>query len=400
MHPHEGCARSRLVSRARFDFGEIVRAHSEAYRARYPLSGEQAQVLRAVAACRSSALGGHLDVCLDCGYERPAYNSCRNRHCPKCQALEQHRWLEQRQRRILPTHYFHVVFTLPRELTALAPRNRSRLYELLMRSAAETLLQLGTDPKRLGAQLGITTVLHTWTRDLRLHPHVHAIVTGGGLSLDEQRWIDAGTRYLFPVKVLSRLFRGKLLDQLDPSQLELPPELQSQRAFAHFKSALYAKDWVVYAKRPFAGAQQVFAYLARYTHRVALSNHRLLEVTENAVTLATRDGNSVTLSPLELIRRFLLHVLPRRFVKIRHYGLMAASNVHTRLEIARELLLTRADAPGTNRTAEYHDEIDTAVLCLLRLTGIDLRLCPACGGLRLVRRPLQRARPPPERTSA
>ncbi len=302
----------------------------------------------AICACRTAQLGGHLDVCLDCGYKRPAYNSCRNRHCPKCQALDQHRCLERRLERILPVAYFHVVFTLPCELAPLGLRNRRIVYEMLFRAASETLLTLGKDPERLGALLGITMVLHTWTRDLRFHPHTHAIVTGGGLSLDGQRWLSTGGKYLFPVKLLGRLYRGKFLHHLarahQDGQLDLPAELAEDGGFDRLLEKLYAKDWIVYAKRPFAGPQQVFSYLGRYTHRVALSNHRILDVKDKTITLATRHKKTMMLSPEELIRRFLLHVLPRRFQKIRHYGLMASANVHSRLERARALLESTATA--------------------------------------------------------
>ena len=295
MHPQQGCARplDRKAGRSRYDLGEIFRAHIDAFRDRHILSPYQAQVVRAICACRTAQLGGHLDVCLDCGYKRPAYNSCRNRHCPKCQALDQHRWLERRLERILPVAYFHVVFTLPGKLASVGLRNRRLVYELLFRAAAETLLTLGKDPQRLGALLGITMVLHTWTRDLRFHPHVHAIVTGGGLSPDDQRWLSTGDKYLFPVKLLSSLYRGKFLGHLarahKDARLDLPAELAEDGGFDRLLSKLYAKDWIVYAKRPFAGPEQVFSYLGRYTHRVGLSNHRILDVTEKAITLATRN---------------------------------------------------------------------------------------------------------------
>jgi hypothetical protein len=370
------------------------------------VSTEQYRVLKAICACRTATLGGHLDVCLDCGYHRPAYNSCRNRHCPKCQALDQQRWLEARLERILPTSYFHLVFTLPAELAALGLQNRRLVYELLFRAASETLLDLGKDPDRLGAVLGITMVLHTWTRDLRFHPHVHAIVTGGGLSLDGQRWCDTGRRFLFPVTVLSRLFRGKFLHYLARARaggdLDVPEQLDDGGAFEHLLERLYTKNWIVYAKRPFAGAEQVFAYLGRYTHRVGISNHRILDVCEHAITIATRDGKTATLTPQQLIQRFLLHVLPRRFVKIRHFGLMASANVHSKLERARSLLAPIEPEPSP--TVAEHDRDDDNPSnepiddLIERLTGIDPRVCPVCNGRRMQRLPLQnllRARPPP-----
>ncbi len=356
-------------------------------------------MLRAICACRTAALGGHLDVCLDCGNQRPAYNSCRNRHCPKCQALDQHRWLEQRLDRVLPVAYFHIVFTLPSQLAALGLRNRRLIYGTLFKAASSTLLSLGKDPKRLGALIGATMVLHTWTKDLRFHPHIHAIVTGGGLSLDGASWRSANDKYLFPVKVIGKLFRGKFLHHLARARdkLVLPNNLSETGAFDRLLSDLYDTEWVVYAKRPFAGAKQVFSYLGRYTHRVGLSNHRILEANDTAIVIATSGGNTATLSPKQLIRRFLLHVLPPRFVKIRHYGLMASANVSSRLEIARALLLS---SHGDNEgRSDQTTSTETTNDLFERLTGIDLALCPRCSGSRIERFSLAAAgfaRPPPQ----
>jgi hypothetical protein len=356
--------------------------------------------MRDIEACRTAQLGGHLDLCLDCGHQRPAYNSCRNRHCPKCQSLDQERWLDGRLETILPVPYFHVVFTLPGELAPLTLHNRRLVFALLFRAASETLLTLGRDPKRLGGQLGITIVLHTWTRNLRFHPHVHCIVTGGGLSADGERWLEARQSYLFPVKVLSRLFRGKILDALtrahEQALLDLPDELVGEHAFAKLRSRLYDKEWVTYAKPPFAGPEQVFAYLGRYTHRVGLSNRRILDVQPDSVTLRTRGDDSVTLQPQELIRRFLLHILPRGFVKIRHFGLVASSNVKTRLETARRLLAEQAPRIEPPRDAESCNDWRTL---LEQLTGVDPTVCPACGSHRWARVSLETAqspRPPPD----
>ena len=356
--------------------------------------------MRSVEACRTAALGGHLDLCLDCSHERPAYNSCRNRHCPKCQSLDQSRWLAGRMETILPVPYFHVVFTLPSELAALARRNQRLVYNLLFQAASQTLLTLGRDPKRLGAQLGVTLVLHTWTRDLSFHPHVHCIATGGGLSADGSSWISANQDYLFPVFVLSALFRGKFLAGLNQANeqghLDLPEQLVGNRAFAVLRDQLYKKKWISYAKRPFAGPEQVFTYLGRYTHRVGLSNHRILDLTDTSVTLKTRGNETVTLAPEELIRRFLLHVLPLRFVKIRHYGLVASSNVKTRLELARQLLAEPAQLSGEIEPAA---NADWRAL-LEQHTGIDTSKCPECGSPRWVAVSLSAAlipRAPPTR---
>lgn len=376
---------------------DILRAHGETYRARHALTEAQGKAMWALVACRTAELGGHVDVCPDCGFQRPAYNSCRNRHCPKCQALAQLEWLEKRKARILPVHYFHVVFTLPHVLGLLGLRNQKLFYDLIFRAASQTLLALGRDPDRLGAQLGLTAVLHTWARNLQFHAHLHCIVTGGGLTADGTRWVATSRRYLFPVKVLGKLFRGKLLAALGQAHheglLDLPEEFVTPEAFADLRRRLQQKDWVVYAKRPFAGPEQVFSYLGRYTHRVGISNQRLLEVTDDSVTIATRDGKKATMDPEEFIRRFLLHILPCGFVKIRHYGLMASSNVNTRLEIARRLL---PPSPEPSHDPAQQEPEDWRSM-MLRLTGVDLTRCPVCGARLvslLVQPPPRRAYPP------
>ncbi len=286
--------------------------------------------MRAIETCRTAVLGGHVDVCDQCHFTRNAYNSCRNRHCPKCQNLAQAHWLDRQMARILKTHYFHVVFTLPGELRALALQNPSRIFDLLFEAASKTLLEVAHDEARLSALLGLTAVLHTWTRDLSFHPHLHCIVTGGGLSLDEEKWVSRHRgRYLFPIKVMSRLFRGKFMDALvrarDKGDLVFGGQsaaLTEGDVWAAFKERLYRKEWVVYAKRPFGGAEGVYKYLGRYTHRVGISNFRLQAVDENGVRFSTKHGKCATLKHEEFIRRFLLHVLPKGFVKIRHYGLL------------------------------------------------------------------------------
>jgi hypothetical protein len=377
---HQACVPKKGLPPPRHEVADIFRAHGEAYRARHALTEAQRKAMWALMACRTAELGGHVDVCPECDYRRPAYNSCRNRHCPKCQALAQQQWLEKRKACILPVHYFHVVFTLPHELGPLGLRNQKLFYELLFRAASQTLLILGRDPKRLGALLGLTAVLHTWARNLLFHPHLHCIVTGGGLTADGSRWLATSRRYLFPVKVLGSLFRGKLLATLEQAHrvglLDLPEDLATPEAFAELCGRLQQKSWVVYAKRPFAGPQQVFSYLGRYTHRVGLSNQRLLEVTEAAVSIVTRDGKTATMNPEEFIRRFLLHILPTGFVKIRHYGLMASSNVNTRLEVARRLL---APPPEPSHGPDEEEEPEDWRSMMIRLTGVDPTLCPACG---------------------
>jgi hypothetical protein len=342
----------------------LVRAAGEAFLSRPELRAEQRAVLRAIAACRTRALGGHVEECDACGYSAIAYNSCRNRHCPKCQGQAQLDWIEQRKARILPTSYYHVVFTLPSELRALALRNRETVYDLLFQCASQTLLELGRDPKWLGARLGVTAVLHTWTRDLSYHPHLHCIVTGGGLSLDGHRWVDGRKGYLVPLAVLGALFRGKILAALtqayERNELDLDgcaSELRDPLAFARLRDALYKMRWIVYVKRPFAGAEQVYTYLGRYTHRVGISNSRLIHFDGRRVTFRTKQRKTVTLSLEEFLRRFILHVLPRGFVKIRHYGLLAPAHATTTLETARRLLEANRRQPPCNSGQTRLDEV-------------------------------------------
>ncbi len=314
-----------------------MRAHGEAFVQSRALRPEQSAALRDIERCRTAALGGHLDVCTACGHEQPSYNSCRNRHCPKCQSLAQARWIDKRLERLLPVHYFHVVFTLPSELRAVAMRSREAVFDMLFASASQTLLTLARDPKRLGGELGVTMVLHTWTRELRFHPHVHAIVTGGGLSDGDARWVRARNDFLFPVRVMAALFRGKMLAALERAHARGCIDVGRVDL-----RALHRKSWVVYAKRPFGGPEQVVRYLGRYTHRVGISNQRLVSMDERGVTFRTKDGRAVTVAGHELLARFVEHVLPHRFVKIRHYGLHAASHATTRLEVARGRLTSSA----------------------------------------------------------
>ncbi len=395
MHAHGACLSARSGPRPRLEVAEVFARFGERYLESHHASADERKVMRAIERCRTAALGGHLDMCTTCGYERPAYNSCRNRHCPKCQALVQHRWLEARKHYILPVHHFHVVFTLPAELRAIARQNPKLVYDLLFRSAADTLLELGKDPARLGALLGLTAVLHTWTRELVFHPHVHCIVTGGGLSPDETRFVATRPDFLFPVRVMSTLFRGKLLAGLrrlwQGGELALHGKLARLRDGACFDELvdhLYQTDFVVYAKPPFGAAENVYAYLGRYTHRVGLSNNRILAIDDHGVCFATKHGKTATLAPVEFIRRFLQHVLPRGFTKLRHYGLLSSQNVKTKLQTARRLLAGDHAEPRDVPT----DDI-TWRERLFALTGIDLRLCPRCRRASMARLPL--GHPPP-----
>lgn len=365
----------------------MLRTFVEAYRSKYGLTPEHQRVVDDLMACRTERLGGHLDICDTCGFAAPSYNSCLNRHCMKCQSLRQAKWVLARMQRILPVPYFHVVFTVPAELQSLARANRRIFYKLLFGAAAETLLDLSRDPERLGATPGVTAVLHTWRRDLGFHPHVHCIVTGGGLAPDESRWVHPRYegRYLFPVCVISDLFRGKFLAALsravDAGEIVLGDgdAAVEGEAFAELKDALYRKRWITYAKRPFAGPEQVLRYLGLYTHRVGISNHRLISMDAESVTFGTKGGGVARLPGVEFVRRFLQHVLPSRFVKIRHYGLHAPSNVNTKLERARALLAAeghRADPPP----------VPSSPLELLELiTGKAPGRCPECKVGTLVR---------------
>lgn len=352
------------------EIAHVFRDCAETYADSRILPPSHTAVLRAVARCRTPALGGHMQLCVDCDYAKIAYNSCRNRHCPTCQSGRQRAWVAQRQARVLPTHHFHVVFTLPSELRALARFDPVNVYEALFAAASRTLLVLGE--QRLGGQLGITMVLHTWTRDLRLHPHVHCVVTGGALSREDTPvWKPARSRFLFPVAVMRKLFRGKLMARLqrlrNAGKLRCPPDLIDDKAWRRLRRALFAKRWVVYAKRPFGGPKQVFAYLGRYTHRVAISSARLKTWDGRSVVFRTRGDDVVRLDADEFIRRFLLHILPRQFRKIRHYGLLSPTGTAGRLELARRCL-----QPDVDPEEAVDDEPNEAVPC-----------CPACGGLLL-----------------
>jgi hypothetical protein len=376
------------------EVAEVIRQYGDAFRDRHGsvLSATQRRALRDLAVCRTAALGGHVEHCLDCGHERIAYNSCRNRHCPKCQALARAHWLDRQAQHLLPVAYHHVVFTLPAELGGLALANPAVLYDLLMRSAAATLRDVAANPQRLGATVGVLMVLHTWGQNLHHHPHVHCVVTGGGLSCDRAGAIDASPRwracrpgFFLPVRVLSRVFRGKFLAgvrSLFASDKLLLPGRLATLADAHARApwcaALAAKDWVVYAKRPFGGPAQVLKYLARYTHRVAISNSRLLELRDGWVTFRYKDyaddhrQKTMTLDADEFLRRFVQHVLPSGFVKVRHYGLLANRHRVARLTVCRRLLLV-ANVAATLPDAQA-----------AQLEPAQPRCCPACGGTRLV----------------
>jgi Putative transposase/Transposase zinc-binding domain len=371
--------------RTSLEVADIFRAAGSSYRAVHAghLSLAQLKVMSAIEHCRTAALGGHVEACEDCGHWRITYNSCRNRHCPKCQGAAARAWLAEREDDLLPVGYFHVVFTLPAEVADIAFHNKAQVYDLLFRAASETMLTIAADPKHLGARIGITAVLHTWGSALTHHPHVHMIVPGGGISGDGQCWISSRPAFLLPVRVLGKLFRRLFLTRLialqEAGQLAFfgsMAHLADRRTFLRHLSPVRKKRWVVYAKPPFAGPEAVLAYLSRYTHRVAISNRRLIASDETGVTFRykdyRRDGADrqrvMTLAPHEFIRRFLLHVLPRGFHRIRHYGLLAGATRKANLERARELLAV-APPPHDDMPAEPADTRPP---------------CPCCGGHMIV----------------
>ena len=347
------------------------------------LTPEQRRVLTDIAQCRTAALGGHMDQCAACGYEHPSYNSCRNRHCPKCQALAQERWIDAQRARMLDVPHFHIVFTLPAELRPLAAFARRIVFDALFAAAYETLADFART--RLSATCGATLVLHTWTRKLAFHPHVHAIVTAGGLSLDGERWHRSHRAFLFPVQAMSKVFRAKMLAALHGAyrdgRFDRFDDFQDPQGFARLARSIAKLDWYIYAKPPFRRGRYVLDYLGRYTHRVGLANSRLLDVTDKAVTFRTKGAGTTTVDPVTFLRRFVQHVLPIGLHKIRHFGLYASPE---KREQARVLLGGTTTPRKTKSWAEH----------LRALTGRDVARCPRCGGA-IVTAPLPDARAPP-----
>ena len=376
--------------RHRLELADLVRIYGDRLRATRPLSGEQLAALRAIERCRTPALGGTRELCADCGDERLVWRSCRNRHCPKCQILAKERWLEARVSELLPVDYVHVVFTLPHALNVVALHRPRLIYELLFRSAADTLLEFARDPRYLGAEPGIVAVLHTWGQNLSLHIHLHCIVTAGGLDPTRRRWIRRPGGFLFPVRALSRVFRGKYLDALRRALREDP------RTFPGIPfPKLWRHDWVVYAKKPFGSPRHVLDYLARYTHRVALTNNRLLGLRDGLVRLRWRDytrrqkNKVLQLQATHLLARFVQHVLPRGFHRVRHYGLLG--NRHKTVKLAACRRYFGVTPPST--------DVERAPIRLttriLRRLGIQPDRCQACGSRRIVREPLVAEAPIP-----
>jgi hypothetical protein len=388
------------VARPRLEVADVFRAHGAAWRKANAghVSLAQLKVMSAIETCRTAALGGHVERCEDCAHERVAYNSCRNRHCPKCQGAAARQWLAEREAELLPAPYYHVVFTLPASIGAIAFQNKAAVYDLLFRTAAETLTAIAADPKHLGARIGLTAVLHTWGSALTHHPHVHIIVPGGGLSRDGSRWIACKPGFFLPVRVLSRLFRRLFLDGLAALHAagrlaflgDLAP-LAEKCALDAALAPLRCSDWFVYAKRPFAGPQAVLAYLARYTHRVAISNSRLIRLADKGVSFKWKDYRfqgrdrlkTMTLDAAEFIRRFLLHVLPSGFHRIRHYGLFAGTCRARNIERVRQALAASEGAPQRSRAEAGREAEDVA----------PARRCPCCGGRMIIVETFEGPRP-------
>ena len=372
--------------RASLEVADIFRRYGDRYRLEVPsLSLAQRRVMTAIEHCRTAALGGHVERCDRCHHTRVWYNSCRNRHCPTCQSLARAQWVDRREADLLDCEYFHVVFTVPAAVATIASLNKAVVYGILFRAAAETLQTISADPKHLGAELGFFAVLHTWGQQLLHHPHVHCVVTGGGISPDGARWVACRPGFFLPVRVLSRLFRRLFLQYLQGAftagRLKLIGALEplaDPSTFARHLGHTRRTEWVVYAKRPFAGPRHVLDYVGRYTHRVAIANHRLVAITDDQIHFRWRDyraesqPKTMTLPAPEFIRRFLLHVLPSGFQRIRYYGLLGNRHRKTKLAQCRQLLdMPAPSAPTKVDTSDHRDRFEA-------LTGISLRTCPIC----------------------
>ncbi len=367
--------------RPKWEVADIIRLHAKQYCQDRPLPLSHLKVMHSIKTCRTSYLGGHVEQCDSCGFERYAYNSCRNRHCPKCQALTKARWLQDRTSELLPAGYFHTVFTLPHELNPLALRNKKTVFGILFKAASETLIEFGKN--NLGGQAGFLAILHTWDQKLLDHFHLHCVVAGGALSFDKSRWVSARKNFLFSVKALSIVFRAKFTEHLIKAFLKgklifpgtISP-LGHEKEFLIFVNGIRQKDWVVYCKKPFAGPQQVLQYIGRYTHRVAISNQRIVNIDNGNVTYTYRDRRdnntlkTMTLPAKEFIRRFLLHVLPDGFVRIRHFGFLANRYKKENIQRCRDLIGIPQQIPET--TEKNSQEL------MLEVTGIDITICPCC----------------------
>jgi Putative transposase/Transposase zinc-binding domain len=385
------------VDRRKPELADIFRRYGKAYLEKFgaSVSAAQRRVMKAIESCRTAVLGGHVEVCDRCGHQRVWYNSCSNRHCPKCQSLARAQWLEDRESELLDTAYFHVVFTVPEQIADIALQNKRAVYGILFRATAETLQTIAADPKHLGAQIGFFAVLHTWGQNLLHHPHLHCVIPGGGLSPDGERWISCRPGFFLPVRVLSRLFRRLFLQNLEDAfksgKLQFFGSLERLRdahAFRSYIAPLKRIEWVVYAKAPFAGPRQVLDYVGRYTHRVAISNNRLLDINDGHLRFQWKDyrdndrQKTMTLSAQEFIRRFLIHVLPDGFQRIRYYGFLSNRHREEKLAICRQLL---AMPPAVREKASGELLSDGGYEALYeKLTGASLRECPICREGRMV----------------
>jgi hypothetical protein len=369
------------------EVADVFRRYGEAYRQKHgaSLHGTQGRVMTAIERCRTAALGGHVEQCDSCGHQRIAYNSCRDRHCPKCQSLARAQWLDRRQSELLDTQYFHVVFTVPEEIAVIAYQSKRQVYDILFRAAAETLRTIAADPAHLGAEIGFFAVLHTWGQNLLHHPHLHCVVAGGGISPDGTRWISCRPGFFLPVRVLSRLFRRLFLEHLEKAfaagKLRFFSSLRPLRepdVFLRHLAPARKAEWVVYARPPFGGPEQVLDYVGRYTHRVAISNNRLVAIGDDKVRFRWKDyrngdqPGTMTLTAEEFIRRFLLHVLPEGFQRIRYYGFLGNRYREQKLARCRELLgMAVAEPPRPESSKDYRDHHE-------ELTGVSLKECPVC----------------------
>ena len=393
------------MNRDGLEVADVFRHFGPAFRAQHgaSLSAARWRAMSAIERCRTAALGGHVERCGECGHQRIAYDSCRNRNCPKCQGLARAQWVEDRQAELLDVPYFHVVFTLPAEMAAIAAQNNAVVYSILFRTVAETLRTIAADPKHLGAEIGFFAVLHTWGSNLSLHPHLHVVVPGGGLSPDGNRWVSCRAGYFLPVRVLSRLFRRLFTEALEKAFCALAffsalADLNEPVAFQRYLAPVSRAEWVVYAKRPFAGPDQVLEYVGRYTHRVAISNNRILDIEDGKVRFQWKDyrrdaeQKTMTLSADEFIRRFLIHVLPSGFQRIRYYGLLGNRYRKDKLARCRELIgMPKLEPKAAAADKDYRETYET-------LTGVSLCQCPVChrGHMVLFRalQPITRVRVP------